>query len=339
MITRALFVMALALLTCLTPTDAHANDPERAQALFAEAKRLHEDGRTREALQRLKEAYEAFPAEGILVSIANRHMDLGEPEEAQETLARISGDDRNIKRAADQLREKVAEQLAQPVSLQVSADAPEATVSVDGGPRRRLPATLLLARGAHTFNVEAPGREAVEVERILKGMAQMELAVTLPIPVGRWRLGLEPREPIGEVRIVVEGKQVALSAQERTQLMTTERELAPGNYKIQCLRGIDELATTTIRVRSDEVVTGVCAFRPPVEEAKGNEVLGWATAGGAVVSVAVGTYFLVSYLDEKEEFPEPRYQIESTKPIGAGVAYTTGVGLGVLSYLFFSGTL
>ncbi len=310
-------------------------DPQRAKALFAEAKDLHEAGKTREALGKLKEAYEAFPADGILVSIANRHLDLGEPEEAAEILSRIETRDPNLRKQVKRLQEDVEAKLAEPVTVRISADAALAKVSVDGQPARELPTTLQLPRGNHRFLFTAPGRDDVVVTRELRGTSEVTIEGSMPAPNGRFQVNVTPAGPLGDLRVFVGKRQVSLKETERSAPLSEPRELPAGRYEIRCLRGVDDFASTVIEVQPGEVAVATCAFTPPVVESD-NQTWGWVSAGAGALALAGGIAFLAAYVDETERFPEPRYRIESTKPLASGLLFAGAVGFGAASYLFFT---
>jgi hypothetical protein len=316
---------------------AHAQDPTRAKALFDEARQLHEDGRTAEALDKLREAYEAYPAEAILVTIANRHIDLGQPEEAAEVLSRI--EDRSLKKQVDKLRKQVEAQLAKPVTVQLSGDPDGATVSIDNGRFRRLPATVQLDRGRHRFVFRADGRKEVEMDKEVKGTKPMEVFVSLPAPPGSWRVAIEPEAPLRDVRIVFNGQNLALDESEHLASVTAAREAKPGRYKIICLRGMDEFVSTTVDVASGAEATATCYFDSGDSgggaEAGGHAIAKWSTLGAGALGIVVGTILLVSYADDVDTYPEPRYEISSSKPAVGGLAVGLGVASGIVSGLMF----
>ena len=126
-----------------------AQDKGRARKLFLDAKRLVKQGRTPEAIVKLEKAYKIYPNPGILVTISYRYLDLGEPEEAAASMSRIQEPNAQTAKLLKTLREEIEKQLAQPLRAEIKADAPNATVSVDGQPARSLPAELELPRGKH----------------------------------------------------------------------------------------------------------------------------------------------------------------------------------------------
>ena len=326
--------LCLVFLMCSSAVCMADADPARAKALFQEAKVLHEKGEVRASLERLEEAWAAFPANGILVSIANRHLDLGEPEEAAAALSRITKPSRTMRRQVTRLQRDIERQLALPVSVVIDANADNSVVSIDEGPARELPLSIQLTRGNHRFRFKAPGyRDTVKVVEV-RGSREVRIDAVLPRPMGKFRVNIEPPEPLQRTRILVDGKLLELSAAERAATVTLPRELLPGSYRVSCLRGVDESTDALLELRSGGLSTVTCVF-----DASGGgltRAMAWTSAGASLVSLGVGTAMLVSYLDDKATYPEPRYKLESSKPLAAGLLYATGLGLGVLSYFLFT---
>ena len=193
------------LLTSAVCPPALADDPAMAKQLYMEARALMKEGRIRESLDKLKAAHDAFPDDAILVSIANRHLDLGEPEEAAQVLSLIQSKKRAIKKQVRRLRREVESQLAEPVVVKISADVQGSTVSIDDGPPRELPAVVQLPRGSHLFVFSAPERADLRVEKVLKGSLEMPLVVSLAPQPGRYRVAIDPAESLGDTESLALG--------------------------------------------------------------------------------------------------------------------------------------
>ncbi len=340
MLSRMLSFVGVALVIVgLIGGPASAEDPALAKKLYDEAKALTESGMYQEALEKLQAAYKAYPADAILATIANRHLDLGQPEEAAEVLSRIQ--DPKLRRATRKLRKQVSAALSTPVRVRLTGDPPETRVSIDGGPLLSLPATRQLARGKHTFRFEAEGRDAVVITKVLKGLKEVPIFAKLAAPPGTWRVSVEPEGTLlRDVRVVLDGKALSLNPGELRGSLSEPRKIAPGRHKVNCLKGVDEFATATVDVVSGQLVVATCKFAaPPSAGGIDKDVWAWSAAGGGAVGLILGTVFLASYLDDKATYPEPRYRIESTKPLASGLFYATGVGLGIVSALLFTDTL
>ena len=312
-------------------------DPEKAKVLYGEAKRLHEEGRVRESMVKLQEAYEAYPSQAILVSIVNRHLDLGEVEQAAELIEHIEGTRGKIKRQVDRLRRQIEKAIALPVTVRLTADVMEATVSVDGAPPVPLPARIDLPRGTHRFLFEAPGRSSVEREAELRGTAEFPISVSLPVPKGQWRVTIKPMIPLKEVRLLLDGKAVRLGKSEMDKHATELRDVLPGSYKLTCLRGFEARADATFTVESGQSAAVTCTF--PETASLDVPIWAWITGGAAVAAFATGAGLIVSYNEElpqlQAEFNDPRYVIESSKPAWGWTMIGLGTALSVASGLFF----
>ncbi|MEZ4266265.1 MAG: hypothetical protein R3F39_07790 [Myxococcota bacterium] len=326
---------ALALVALLAPAAAAAQDPARAKVLYNDARDLKESGDIRGSLEKLQEAYEAFPSDAILISIANRHLDLGEPEEAAAVLSRIQPTSANVKKEVKRLRSDVEARLAEPVAVRITADATDAEVAIDGGPYRELPAKVQLPRGSHTFTVRAPNREEQSVTKELRGSIEVPVIVSLASRSGQWRVATEPQVTLDKVRVLIEGQSVIMSAEERTKPVSEPRVVPPGSYHVTCLKGFDARADAELLVVAGEVAVATCIFVDPPKKHK-LRPWAWASAGGAAAGLGVGTWALISYLQEKKDYPSDRYELNSSKPAVAGVSYGLGVALGVLSAVLFT---
>jgi hypothetical protein len=316
-------------------------DPEKAQALFAEAKGLYEQGKLRESLEKLKAAHDAYPVDAILLSIVNRHLELGEPEEAAVALGQVKGDDPKLRGSVKKLKSDVQEHLARPVPVSIRANAAEARVSIDEDPFEVLPVGRELRRGLHRFVFQAPGYEVLRLKERVRGSVGYDIRAKLVAIQGSWRLKLDPEAALGEVRVVFDGQQVALTGAERKALVTLARQVKPGTYRIACHRGVDSVVRTEIKVDPSGEAVATCRF-PEATAGAGDDgvpvgqVLGWTSFGMGVGSLAVGVGFLASYGDELARYPPPRYKLESSKPVAGGALLATGVAFGVLSALFLS---
>ena len=319
---------------------ALADDPAMAKQLYMEARALMKEGRIRESLDKLKAANEAFPDDAILVSIANRHLDLGEPEEASQVLSLIQSRKRAIKKQVRRLRRDVESQLSEPVVVKISADIAGSTVSIDSGPPRELPAVVQLERGNHEFVFSAPERADLKVEKLLKGSLEVPLVVSLSAMPGRYRVAIDPAESLGDTKIMVDGRTIVLSPEERRVPVTEPRDLEPGPHKVSCIRGFDERADASLVIRTGEVSVATCYFdggpagSPLLDMDR--KTVGWISASGAAASLGWAISLYVSYQKRLELYPAPRYKIESTKPFFSGLLGVASAGLGGLSYWLFT---
>ncbi|MCB9729351.1 MAG: hypothetical protein H6744_15790 [Deltaproteobacteria bacterium] len=325
----------LLLLTLACPHASAAQDPARAKQLYNEARDLKEAGDIRGSLEKLQQAYEAFPSDAILVSIANRHLDLGEPEEAGAVLSRIQPTSANVRKEVRRLRADVEARLAEPVAVRLSSDAPDAEVAIDGGPYRPLPAKVQLPRGSHTFVVRAPHREPETITQELRGSIEVPIIASLRSQSGQWRVATEPQVTLDKVRVLIEGQTVAMTGEERQKPVSDPRAVPPGNYHVTCLKGFEARADAEVVVVAGEVAVATCTF---VEPPKAHKLRpwAWASAGGAAAGIGVGTWALISYLQEKKDYPSDRYELNSSKPAVAGISYGVGAALGVLSAILFT---
>ena len=318
---------------------ALAEDPALAKELYLEARALMKEGRIRESLDKLKAAHDAYADDAILVSIANRHLDLGEPEEAAQVLSLITSSKKAIKKQAKRLLREVEAKLAEPVVVTIRADVDGATVSIDGGAPRELPARLQLPRGAHVFLFRAPERTDLELSKTLKGSLEVPLVVSLSSLPGRYRVAIEPAESLGNTKLMLDGKHITLSPEERKVPVTNPRELAPGRYKVSCIRGFEERADAALEVVTGEVAVATCYFDggPEASPLKfDRKTWAWISAGGAVVSVVASISMYMSYQDDLEKFPAPRFEVDSTKPVFSGLFAASAAGLGGVSYWLFT---
>ena len=312
-------------------------DPAGSGKLFKMAKRLAKDGRTPEALMKLQQAYKLCKASGILVTIAKRYVELGQPEEASATLSRITNPNARLRRYVESVRKIVEAQLAKAISVSISADSPGASVSIDDGPFRLLPLQLMLARGTRRLHVKASGREDVKLTRVLRGTLAMAIRARLPQLQGRWSVRVDSGS-LKNVRVIFSGQAITLGAPERNRSFTHARKVRPGNYTVNCLRGLKGVATTTLIVKTNALAVAVCKF-PGKKLTPKAKIVGWTTAGVSFVTLISGASVLASYSTDKELYPPPRYQIDSSKPAWGGVLLGTAAVAAIVSGLVFGNVI
>jgi hypothetical protein len=320
--------------------NAHAEDPALAKQLYMEARSLMKEGRIRESLEKLKAAHSAFKDDAILVSIANRHLDLGEPEEASQMLSLITSKRGAITKQVRRLRREVQAKLAEPVVVTIRADVVGSTVAIDGGAPRELPARLQLPRGNHVFVFSADKRTDLKIEKVLKGSLEVPLVVSLSALPGRFRVAVDPAESLGDTKIMLDGKNIVLSPEERRVPVTEPRELPPGKYKVSCIRGFEERADAALTVLTGEVAVATCYFAgapssSPILDMD-RRTLAWISAAGSALTLGAGLAYYISYQSDLDEFPPPRYEIDSSKPIASGLLFASTAGLGGLSWYLFT---
>ena len=153
---------------------------------------------------KLKRAYQLCEHPAILVSIANRHVELEEPEKANEALSKIQNPNARLRRHLKDVRKKVEALLARPVPVSIRATPSNAMVSIDGGPFRALPAELSLARGTRRFRFKASGRKETVLVKTLSGLRPITVNAVLPVPNGQWRVTI-PGKTLQNVRILFNG--------------------------------------------------------------------------------------------------------------------------------------
>ncbi len=338
-VNRFISGLVLVLLVCagvMTSSDARAEDREKALKLFSQAKALHASGKTRDALGTLKRALKNFDNDGIRLTIVNRHLDLGEPEEAAAVLSQVA--DRKMRSMVKKMRRKIEDLLARPVTVKLSAEPTSTQVSIDSSEYQALPLTLDLPRGRHRFTFRAKGRTDKEIVKVLRGIKTVSVFASLAAPPGSWRVQLEPSGDLQDVRIVFNGKQVTVSAEERMKSLSLPRSHRPGRFKVQCLKGIDDFASMTIDIKTGRESIAICRFDEAPTEGIGtaNIAVGSVMAALFAAGVGAGVGLFLSYDDDLAKYPPPRYQIDSSKPTLGGVSIGLGVVAGVLSGLFFA---
>lgn len=335
---RLVMVLAAFILAggVLASPSAHAEDREKALQLFNKAKTLHEEGKNQEAVDALREALKNFDNDGIRLTMVNRYLDLGQPEDAAAVLSQVT--DKKMRKMVKKLRGQIEDLLAKPVTVKLSAEPAGTQVSIDSSDWQRLPLTLDLPRGKHRFTFKAKGRKKKEIVKVLKGVKTVPIFVSLGAPPGSWRVQLEPSGDLKDVRIIFNGKQVNLSAEERLKSLSLPRKQQPGRFKVQCLKGIDDFAAATIDIVSGKEAIAICKFAGGEGEGIGemNLILGGVMAGVFAAGIATGVGLFVSYEQDLADFPPPRYEVSSSKPAIGGVAIGLGVVAGVMSALFFA---
>jgi hypothetical protein len=317
-----------------------AQERGRARKLFLDAKKLVKQGRTPEAIVKLEKAYKLFPNPGILVTISYRYLDLGEPEESAATMSRIQDPDSQTAKLLKTLRVEIEKQLAQPVRTEIQANAPNATVSVDGQAARSLPAEIDLPRGKHRFTFRAPNRQEKTIEKVLRGSGIATVSARLDMPLGSWRVKIMPEDPLAAVRILLSGRSVTFRPEEALKSISDSREIEAGTYTLNCMRGQTGFATSQLVVESSKEAVGVCQF-PDKGLSDLETGVAWGTAGLSVLSLATAIGLFASYESDLELYSDPpgRYDIDSNKQEFGGVLIGTAIAAGVVSALVFTGVI
>lgn len=158
----------------VTPAAVHAQpanvDEEAGRQLATEAMGHYNESEFAKALESFDKAREVYPAAQVLRMRGYTLMAMERWLAAADALDEALKSDfkplvpADAEHAEDQL-EKVLTHLS---VITVESSVSGATVKVDGGDPRPLPATIRLEPGAHTFLVEADGYEPVEESHELK---------------------------------------------------------------------------------------------------------------------------------------------------------------------------
>lgn len=352
-------VLFLSVGSLCSEASAQQGDPQAAKELFVEAKRLNEEGRVKEAIQKLEAAYEAYPSDAILLTIANRYLDLDEPEEAQDVLARLGELDRKLKRQKQKLQRSISRLLDRPVQISWTSETPGVTVSVDGQSPEELPVQLKLSRGMHELVFSAPDRADLVQQFEVRGPRLQARVAELKPEEGYWRVMVEQPDTLADIKVSFDGEPIRFRPSERASSISEARPAAPGVHRLTCLKGYEARSDAELEVFAGEETRALCQFSAeslaaaekaartaaPIDHQLG----GWITLGLAIAAIGAGTGVMVDYYARELPMLEdewltlttadcpvaPCYRIQSNKPAWGGATIGLGVALGVVSALFF----
>jgi tetratricopeptide (TPR) repeat protein len=117
-----------------------AANKNQAQALLREGTRLYRKGQYQEALDRFTGAYALYPSPKLHFNIAQANRELGRPVEALAAFERFLADPAGSPRpVTDEARHSAADLRAQLGQVQVTGDAADAEVLLDGAAVGRTP--------------------------------------------------------------------------------------------------------------------------------------------------------------------------------------------------------
>ncbi|MBI5479403.1 MAG: PEGA domain-containing protein [Deltaproteobacteria bacterium] len=171
-------VIALALLGASRPGSAQTDptEPARRQEMLRlarEADGLYRDGYFRDALERFRKAYEAFPNPKLHFALGETCWELGQLVEALRHYEAYGRDveEREQPHNWQRARERIVKLQAQTATLHVQANLLDAEVSVDGKVVGRTPLRepIRLMPGPHVVVVGKAGYEKQVIELTLKG--------------------------------------------------------------------------------------------------------------------------------------------------------------------------
>ncbi len=318
-----MFALLLAAsLVAAAPAPAKAPDPAKAKELFNAGKKLYDQGKYGDAVQKFEAAFEARPHPVIYFNIGKCYELMGESGKGETGKALRAYRDylRALPDASDKqavgdsianLERKLKDRGLQQVL--VFADPVTAKIEIDGKDLGVQPASTELSPGPHKLVAKADGYTPVERTFTMSSVRSQEVTINLA-PVGSTPAVADaPRKDDGL-------KQPAGSTLEPTGTTT---------------------GTTT------GTPEAIVAKKPPPQQG-GKRIFTWVAAGGAVVAGGVGAGLGVVAGGASSQLRDPATAATRTRPqadalvaqansmsLGANIAYGVAGAAAVTAVILF----
>lgn len=333
------FISALILLF-LTISQAHASPESERKAfeIYQDARMSYEDGKLKESVVKLEQAFLLFPHPIIALQLAEILEKLGQPERALEVLEKVRARDANLKSKIDLRSKALRTFLSQPLKVSIFSNVPATTIVIDGNKRRTAPVEIELSRGIHQITSIATGYRRIERTINVRGSAALLEKFEMQALTGTLTVKVF-NDDLSRIKIRVDGQDWTLRPHELAEQITDPRTLQVGKHQLTCWKQNETKDVRTFIVREGEDVSLLC--RSGVATASSaRRIWGWITAGTGIASVAAGVVLFWSYREDIEKADQdPDIFIKSTnKHIFAGVFGLASIGLGVTSYWLFNST-
>ncbi len=328
--------LLVAALGSVLPARAQAGtkaEEDQAFTLYQEARTFFERGDFQGALVRLKEAWVLFKHPAIALKLAEVYEKLGQPERALQTLRGVTHEDPDF---AGRLKARIGAleaQLKKPLKVSVVSNAEQTTVTIDNRDKRIPPFDIFLARGIHVLEAQAPGYRRSRVVLNVRGVAPLVQRFDLQALTGTVSIE-SPDESLQGIRILVDGVEWVLGAEERSQKTTRPRTVRVGQHQLVCWRDgfTKDLRTFSLEEGADLKL--LCDTRPP-NQGTTTRVWAYTTGSAGLLSIGAGVVLLVSYKHDIDKGHREDLNVQSTKQIFGPIFLGAGVGLGILSAILF----
>lgn len=308
--------------------DAYAEDPDRANKLFLEARDKLKDDDREAALPLLTQAESHFAHPAILLLKAKTQRELGLLDDADTTLGRVESGKlpRGLRKVLAEERAELEKARKAMGRLRVRVTPPEAIVVVDkhqhrgGYDRWRNPGDTrveVLAPGfqptVRTATIAAEGDVTIEV-----ALAPLRGKIRVVVPGG-----------LKGVEVKIDGKAVAIDEGARAgDVFSTDAGL--GKHEVLCRRGDKEVGHVV------EVAFGASAdvrcigIEPATNIARVS--LGWGGVAAGAALASYGVWGIQSYFADQEKAQREGLIADGNKGYGGALYLASGVAVGLASY-------
>jgi len=307
---------------------AQSGDPDKAKASFDAAKTAYEKGNFRESIRLLKEAHTHYSDPVILLTIAKRWMDLGEPEEAQASLESISTKKQRLKRLVESEMKRVKDALLLPVMLHIDATPAGATVQIDGGKSEKTPFRRKMKRGMVKVSVRADGYEPINEMVLVKGTKTIERKFKLREIIAHLSIEL-----VGVSQESKDGKsKLILTLDKKPAKAGVLIKVKPGKHQVSCGYSGQTMNSVRFKVPENKKFKVKCVMAEDQNAiVHWRAPTAWASVGTGAAVMLAGVGVFVAYAIEASNYKEPQYSIDSSsKPLAGGLA--TGLGAGLVGF-------
>lgn len=308
--------------------EAYAEDPDRANKLFLEAREKLKDDDREAALPLLSQAESHFAHPAILLLKAKTQRELGLLDDADATLGRIESGKlpRGLRKVLAEERAELEKARKALGRLRVRVTPAEAIVVIDkhehrgGYDRWRNP-------GDTRVEVLAPGFQPTVRTATIAAEGDVTLEVALAPLRGKIRV-VVPGGLKG-VEVKIDGKAVEIEEGARAgDVFSTDAGL--GKHEVLCRRGDKEVGHVV------EVAFGTSAdvrcngIEPATNIARVS--LGWGGVAAGAALASYGVWGIQSYFADQEKAQREGLIADGNKGYGGALYLASGVAVGLASY-------
>lgn len=263
----------VALVLALAPSVARAQTVSASEH-FDRGVRLSGEGDLRGALTEFGAAYQLSQNPEVLFNLAATHENLNEYVEARDLMERYQrlAPPAAVARHRADIVAALARLASRIGTIALTVDAPDASVELDGSPRREWRDGIPASVGRRRIVVTAPGREAFRTEIDVLGGQRTTVSATLPAT----RSTLQVVCDLAGAAVRVDGREVARTPAE------SPIAIAEGRHTVEVSHpGYETYRTEVDATGAGARVTATMRWADPVPESEGAHLVLRASEPGA----------------------------------------------------------
>jgi len=333
-------IIIVAGLLMLTSSVALAQEPSEAEIkafnLYKDAQSMMEQSRWDEAIDLLDQAQASFQMPQIAFQKARCQQAKGDLADAIATLDGIQTDEPKLIAKRDKLRDEISAEMAKPIDLDVTSNAEQVKMIVDGSGVFFVPGKVTITQGSHRFDYSAPGFKARSEDRVI-GAFDTDLDVRLD-PVGGKIVLKTDLDSFWGMVVKIDDMELNPSGTSMTPNQASPIEIPAGTHTYTCSKagypdhsGTFSLVSTQV-LAIDCLMTGNAVKAAPTK----SNPMKWVFLGVGGGMAAAGTGLMGWYFYNKEHLPAGQVIQKDYYEgwIGLGLA-GAGVAMAIMGFFIF----